>query len=215
MSNIEEGFTGLNIERAASDIEAFDNSAKYAASCIMQSFSQLYNVLNNNWASPIAVEFTTSNSSVINENATLMARTIDNIYQGAVSAAISLARANGSSFPLSPSYRGTGIAYELVPCKDNNNGRVGMNIQNVTVGLDAFDNNIKSALNQLSGVPDGIAFYDPTGNLIGGYHQNIVTFKEKFSELANATSAKLREYIQEEQRKIEEAKQNAASTLSA
>ena len=214
MNNLEEGFIGLNIERAASDITGFDNAAKYATESIMHSFSQLYNVLNNNWASPIAVEFTTSNSEIIIENAGAMARRIDAIYQGAVEAAISLASANGSSFPLSPSMRGTGIPYELIPCKDNLDGRVGMDVEAVKAGLEEFESNIKAALNNLSGVPDGIAFYDPTGNLIGGYHKNIMDFKEKFGDLANSVFAKMSQYIQEEESKITAAKQQAADTLS-
>ena len=218
MNNLEDSkeFLGLNVQQAVKDISFFDNYARSTTNALVGCFATLYEVLNSSWSSPIAVDFTSVNISDINDMAHKIMLEIDNVYMGAVDAAKSLAAANGSSFPLSPSSHGSDkINYELRPCKDSLNGVVGMKTELVKEALDEFSKNISNALDQLASVPDGIAFYDPEGSVIGGYHKSIVKFKSICEELATFTSAKIREFVEQEQSKIEQAKAAATDALNS
>ena len=212
------GLTGLDIERAKHDIETFDSMASTALNNIHNCFYNLYTVLNEHWASPVAVQFTSKNSQQINELNENMATTIAHIVNGAISAAENLSNANGISFPLKSeknfaSATGcTGVPCE--PCKDQLNGVTGMDVEGVKQALNVFRTTAINALEEIVSLPNVIHFYDPNGDMVGEYNRGVDSFKQQYHDLIEQTYTEMRSYIETEADNILLAKQNATQTLN-
>ncbi len=213
-----DGLTGLDIERAKHDIENFDSMASTALMNLHNCFYNLYTYLNEHWASPVAVQFTSKNSQEINELNKNMGTTIAHIVNGAISAAENLAEANGVSFPLKSEKNFAGVTsfsgVPCEPCKDQLNNITGMDAEGVKQAIIIFRRNIMVALDEIDSLPNGIHFYDPSGDMVGGYNRGVDSFKQEYRNLAEQTYTEMKSYIETEADNILLAKQNATQTLN-
>ena len=146
--------------------------------------------------------------------------TISHITDGACDVAISLARANGEELnknyfcflPIKPGETCQG--YLVVTCRDNYNGVTGMDVEGVKNALAIFKTSILACIEKFDNIPNGIAFYDPDGNIVGEYNRGIQNFKSEISDLAGDIYQEINRYISTEADNILLAKQNATQTLN-
>ncbi len=213
------GLTGLDIERAKYDIEEFETLASRSRMDLHNSFYKLYTFLNEHWASPAAVQFTRKNAQEINELNKDMGKTAADIVDGAISVAENLAEANDASFTLRSERnfaRDPGGFYgePCEPCKETLYNITGMDVEGVKEAIKIFRTSINIALDEIDSLPNGIHFYDPNGDMVGGYNRGVDSFKQKYRNLAEQTYSAMRSYIETEADKIFRSKQNATNTLN-
>ena len=214
-----EGFTGINTDQARKDIRFFDNSCFYAHYEFSMTMHHLFDVLSAKWASPKAVEFFNNYIGEILELSSEFRTTYKHIVSGAVAAATQLAVVNGTTFEYGDNTIEAGEiesaygGYE--PCKEELNGQVGMDVEGVKNALGIFDTEVKKVVKAIDSLPEGIAFYDPEGNMVGSYNRNIKDLEVKFTDLFNGMIADLKNAIESESDNILLAKQKATETMSA
>ena len=216
-----EGFTGLNIDRAIQDLENFRTTCGDAGYDIYWSFTPFFRALREKWASPIAKEYTSKAIpeyiNLINEYTT----TYRHILSGAAYAATYLASAHGVSYGKAFDQFERGMTEsdyapdDELPCEDNLDGLVGMATEVVKSILETFKNRMKAALNKFDNIPDGIAFYDPNGELLQIYNKNVNEFKIKFEEMFNKIVTAMTGYIETETENILLAKERSQEEMSA
>lgn len=216
----ENGFTGLNVERVESDIRKFDELAVGFAIHVGGAFGDLYTFLNNHWASPVAAEFTSKNVEDVRDLVQKITTTVHHIEHGAIEAARSLAKANGTTIELDDLYAAnicpgdTGIYHVFEPCRESLNGETGMDVEGVRNALAIFQTAILACLDEIDTIPEGIAFYDPNGDLISEYKRGISNFKKEISDLAGKTYQKLNQFLFTESDNVKMAKQQATQALN-
>ena len=181
-----DGFTGLDVERAKTDIRIFCRQCNVVSTALKNSLYELGNVLDKKWASPVAVEFTKTYNEKLYDLFSEFSTTQAHIESGAVEAARILAKANGLDFSYDMPTIGGGntVSWNVQPfsCKEDINRAVGMDTENVKSALVVFKTKANASLTKLNEIPDGIAFYDPAGQMVGGYNRNISEFKGKFND---------------------------------
>ena len=211
-------FTGINIERAVNDISTFNNKCWEIQAAIRFPLKELFLFLSKHWASPIAKDFSDKIGDRWLEIDSDYITNFKHIVSGAEEAAQSLARANGTNYPqtglnMEP---GQTMPGDPIPAlSDSLNGTTGMDVEGVRNNLGIFKTKIKSALEQFNDLPDGIAFYDPNGDMIGSYSRNIKEFKSTFENLINDIITAIESYLETEADNILLAKQQAIDTMNA
>ena len=213
-----DGFTGLDVERAKADIQRFRIHCGDVVSSFNNSIFDLSHVLSKKWASSVAVEFSDKYNRKLSELFNEFRTTYLHIESGAVEAAGILANANGLDFSYHDETVGTGerreVGSNVFVCYENIDGVVGMDTESVKLALDVFKTQYKSALEELNEIPDGIAFYDPNGQMVGGYNRNVSEFRVKFSELFDEIAKSLEGYIATETDNILLAKEQATQAMN-
>ena len=216
MNNRDNSFEGINVNRARSDITSFYEQSISAADSILSAFSNLFIVLNNAWASPVAVAFSETWSGEINSLNSNLYSNISSITNNAIESANCIASSHGTSLGaiVTPaiSYKSS---YTCSVCKENIGGIVAMNIPKVEAALVDFNNRINTGLEELSYIPNGISIYDNVGNVAGAFSSGVDKFKEQISQMVEVMNTKLSESIEIEKERIESAKEKAVNTLSA
>ena len=214
-----EGFTGLDVKRAEKDINTFEYMAHRTFINLYAAFYEFYKFLNHHWASQVAFEFTSKNSQEINELNDKMLTSINHIVNGASVSAEQLAKVIGVSLNLmiDDNFAGVKSTYGLPcePCKEVLNGVVGMDTEGVKQSLFIFRTSYMAALEELDAIPEGIHFYDPNGDLVGGYNRGIRSFKQEYQELANNLYTDMKKFIESDTDNILLAKEKAVDTLNA
>ena len=214
-----DGFTGLNIEQANTEIQDFMSKTFEIKHDFEKCFKTLFEVLNKKWASSNAKSYTNQTIPEICELHANYWNTILHIIHGACDAANYLAEANGASFT---QYFGSIEAgfenesnLELSPCNAEINGAVGMDLASVKMAVEFFSRDTKTIISKLNVVPKKISFYDANGDLLSTYDRNVTEFIKQFSVLFDKIERALRLYLQSEQDNILLAKENATNTMSA
>ena len=216
---MNSNLTGLDVKRAEDDIRSFDCSCAQVGNDLHDSFLNLYAWLRKHWASDNAVAYTTTNIKEINETTDDFLTTKLHILDGAVDAASNLARANGMSFNMSLYNREPGTKYTSynidLPCSASINGVSGIDVEGAKIVLTTFELQMRKALAELDALPDGIAFYDPDGTMIGKYDRNLKEFKTKFESLLSSMKADITGYLDTEVNNVLLAKEKAVDSMTA
>ena len=210
------GFTGINRERARSDILSFDDAACHALVVCHNTLDRFFSVLAKEWASPIAKAYTEQVEKDEEKLFNSYWNELENIISGAYEAANHLLNSNGEE-PLAEERNNGNYIFKLFPfhlftCKDSNDGKVGMG-NGVRIALDLFKTQYVSALDCIDDLPEGISFYDPDDKLLATYNNNLKKFKQRYKELFDYVAKEMDGHIKNEADKIEIAKERAVDTL--
>ena len=191
-----DGFTGLNVDRARYDIENFYLRAEMAYKSCVECFIDFFHYLEEYWASPVAKEVTTPMHRQAGDFLLKFYDEKNSIVEKAVAAASTLAAANGVSVAFEPvgygsGYGGKSILQDVFPCDESKgDGVVGMNVEAVNALLKTFESRALYASYDIEEVPEGIALYDPDGNLLRTYNSNIKKMREEFETLYESIVSK-------------------------
>ena len=218
-----DGFTGLDVQRAKNDIMNFYNSCHEAHDYVFRALDELGDVLHKKWASPIAQEFVRKYNSEYTNIIIEYYDTYEHILSGANDAARALAKSNGIDFNADMeilSYIIPGRKSETddfqrpFTCSSDINGAVGMDVEGVRLALDTFKTYHKGLPELFDNIPEGIAFYDPNGEMIGSYNRIVKGFKEKFLTLFDEIESDLTGYLETETDNILLAKEQATQAMN-
>ena len=213
-----DGFTGLDIAQAKSDILSFHHAGLNAVKMFDTCMANLFSTLSIKWASPNAKEFSHNKIEKIRSLRDQALTSLAHIASGACEAAAALARANGVDFDksfISVEAGATyGFATDIPECKEELNGVIGMDTESVRIALMSFKEEASHAITAFQEMPGQIAFFDPAGNMITAYNRNIKEYGEQAEELINELSADIEGYISTETDNILLAKQNATQTMN-
>ena len=211
----EEGFTGLDVDRAIKELDNFHDCCKETEVTFINTFTDLFQILYLKWASPNAVWFTNEQIPIISEEITNFINTYNRILSGANLAAATLASAHGSAMPIIYSPSTVQFALDVNKCEENKNGVTGMAKEDVKNALDTFVTEKNRALEMLRRIPLGISFYDPAGHLLSTYNKGVNEFIERFDQIIITLTSTLATYMETEINNILLAKQKAEETLAA
>lgn len=213
-----ENITGLNIERAKSDIQDFYGATEFAYKTCVESFVDFFYELYLSWASPVAKEFTTTMHSRAYSFLLDFYHEKEEIVEKSVAAANTLATSNGTSFSFEPGfgsgYSGENILSDVFPCEEELNGVVGMDISAVKTILNTFESRAETAMIEIDSIPEGIALYDPEGNLLSSYNSNIKRLRSELEEILNSIVSKINECTTTEMNVVLRAKEQATATMN-
>lgn len=216
-----EGFTGLDIQRAVYDIVDFYNSCDNLTLDINHCVREFFDVLNKKWASPNALAITKNLISKINETYAGFITNFKHILSGACEAGRILAASHDADasrfnlgFDVESGYVSNAVTDAKV-CEETLNGVTGMDTQGVKIALDLFVKDAKDIVRVMSNLPQGIAFYDPEGNMLTTYNRNITNHCNMFSALFEDIRIQVVNAINTETDNILLAKQQAQDAMSA
>lgn len=212
-----EGFTGINIESAHSQIEVFAEMGSSASLELTNAIDSFFDDLSTKWASPKAVEFSGMYRVSLCDLRDELNITLKHKIHGCNDAAASLANANGATWTNvdNPFENYAGGVFVGTPLKEEIDGVVGMAVDNVKVIRDIFKTQMEKVTGILSEIPKTIDFYSPDGSLVTTYATGIESINSKMSELISSTLTSINTAIDEESDNVLLAKQNASDTLAA
>ena len=210
-----DGFTGIDRERAKNDIDNFFDETEWIHRHLRDGCQDLFQCLKDNWAGPNAVTDTQILSSRYKDFLTRFANRGQGICEGATEAANKLLEACGEE----PIY--TRIYSEFYAFVDDfpncevklPDGRTGMAKETVGQMLDFFVKQANLQVGRMFNLPRQIAFYDPEGNLVETYDNNIGEFVEEARQLIDDTNTTLKTDIEGEQEDLTIAQKEAQDIL--
>lgn len=207
-------FTGFNPTQAKNEVETLKGVIRAANRDLWQLFGGIDINLKEIWASPKAVEFGSTYAPQISELCTTYANNGTTIISNAVRAIGTIARANGSSCVIDPE--------EIIAFTANNNfkeekdGVVGMNVAQVELYLQEFDNKLKTFYNDFSRLEEmDISLFDPSGSLKAAFKAMLTSFETSFNETIEAIKKAINTATTTEINTVRLAKESAASEMAA
>ena len=211
-----DGFTGLNIEQARSQIENFAETGFAVWLSLAYTSGEFMGELSKKWASPNAVAFSSDfnikMTALLSELSTQVIKKVD----GSNDAGRILARVNGAN------WNDAGGSYTSLmkqdanlntSCKENLNGVTGMDTENVKLLKDIFKARIDKILESLTAMPRAIEFYSTDGTLMSAYSTGIDEIETKVRELCDETNSSISSYIETEVNNILMAKNSAEQSM--
>ena len=213
-----DGFTGLDIVKAKSDLINFNTSTKNITSVYADTVMNFFDDLAKKWGSPNAVIFCNDYVNRLRESVNNLSTQLMHVVNGAVSAAQTIARSNGSTFSvdIEEVYAGK-VAEELsvMPvCSESVNGVTGMAVENVKIIRDTFVTKTNEVITSLGNLPKGIAFYSTDGSLLNTYNTGIDTQVDGIKKEIDSVIKSLNSYIDTEANNILLAKQQANDMMA-
>jgi len=213
-----DGITGIDRDRAKNDIMKFDADAAHALVVCHDTLDSFFSVLANRWASTNAKTFTEGVEKEEENIFNSYWNELERIISGAYEAANILLRSLGE-VPLNEErnfqdYMFILFPFHLFTCKEEINGKVGMDTESVRTALATLKTKYNSAIDCIDDLPTGISFYDPDGELVDTYNSGLKSFKQKFKDVFDEVIKKMDEYITTETENIELAKEQAQDSLS-
>lgn len=206
-------FTGFDPTLAKSNIDSFESSAKEAYSTCSKAFYDLKTGLLETWCSPKAVEFSEKYADKIGSVLVTFMSSYNIILANAERAYNTIALANGySTIAVRPTnYSMTKYEFNL---RSEKYGIVGMNIMQVKLLLESFNNDVKKVFEMLDELPMDIAFYDPEGAQVQAYKDEITKLKAKIFDVMTLINTDIKSAIETESNDIRLAKEQATQTLN-
>ena len=210
-----EAFTGLNIGKVDYDFENLAHEFSDLFYAYEGTMNHLFDALNTYWASPKAVEFSNTFIPKIKGLIGNVEKEFLHIQEGAINAASHIASANGLCYAHGLYYFNMIDIERVTACKESLDGQVGMDIEKVEDALNTYSGECQTVLERIDSLPEGIAFYDPEGKMVGAYNKNIKDMKVKFTDLFDGITSAINNAITTESATIFAAKQKATETLNS
>ena len=213
-----DGFTGLDVIRAKREIENFDVLFQKVYQGLHDETYSFFYELTKKWASPNAKAFSEKHGYLFGNLLHKINISRKHIINGAVSAAITLAHANGMEFyyeteTITEAERNDTLAQPYPICKDNIDGAVGMATENVRILADLFNRKMNAYIKEINNLPKTISFYSPDGSLVNAYETSIDKFANDYTSELNSSMSDLIKLMGEEENNIRMAKNEAQSIL--
>ena len=212
---MSEGMTGLNPTQAKIDIEETQSAIKNVASMLNDSGRELFETLEKNWCSPVAVEFSNKYSGKLYEvTVTNIEHAADKIATMAKEAYNELATAHQIglldveeySYPSIYTYFGKLMSVDA-------ENTVGMNVEKVKAAMIDYQKGVNQALEALDEVPTNIALYDPEGEVQSTYTSTINKVKEDLNSTVNAMMTELENNTNTETNTVIHAAEKTTTTV--
>ena len=227
MSNDRSGFTGIDGQRAAKDINSYYEEAYSLLSDYISNFRLFADFLEKKWASQTAFYYSKTLTSEINSILHEYYNELMHIVHGAEDAANILLESNGEEklhFDLANTVwadstgnhgEGHGIPHDIdFQCFQNLDGLVGMDTAGVKVELQNYKTKVSSIIASFDSLPNGISFYDPEDKLVDTYDRNLSAFKQKFQNFFDDFVLNMSNYVETEKDNIELAKVQAEQAMA-
>ena len=210
-----DGFTGIDRERAKYDIDMFFDETEWVHRHLRDRCQDLFQCLKDNWASPNAEIITKELSSNYKDFLIRFANKGQGICEGATEAANKLLAACGED----PIY--TRIYSEFYSLVDDfpisgrtlPNWKTVMAKETVRQMLYHFVGQANLQVDRMGNLPRQIAFYDPEGNLVETYDNNIGEFIEESRQLIDDTNTILTSNVEGETENLEIAQKEAQDIM--
>ena len=208
------GFTGLDINQAASNIAAFEEAMKAAATLIKNGGSALFDTLHDNWYSDKAVEFSTNYSGrLYEETVTLIEQSSDSLADQAIAAVNTMSTANGGPSLPRKSLTYPSIEYTFGFLDSTGPNGVGMNIDVVGNALQEFMSVVESTKSAIDSVPSDIALYDKSGYLKQTFKDVVAKIKSSITTVTDEVTKALQTALDEQMQELHKATGNASDAL--
>ena len=210
-----DGMTGLSPEVAKKNIETFYGEYSAAEGHLFETFQVLFMGLKDLWASPKAAEFANTYTPRINDVLSESRSGVCTVVKNAVRAYNTVSRSHGggtmdTDFLWETPFKGD---YKLLESKD---GIVGMNVMQVRLLLDEFNNNISDlVMSRFNELPWDIALYDPNGEQKAAYTSSIKNILDHITNVVVDIRNDLNGYMETEENTILLAKQQSTETMNA
>ena len=215
-------FTGFNPVQAKADIDIFVQQATGAGASMCSAYADLYSQLEENWCSQNAKIFgdavAQETTNLFNEYKTC----IKGVYANAVSAYNNVASVNGvptiaedGNASISSLESSMDSLSGMKLKEANNQGAVGMNINNVRETKDAFISASNDAMAKLDEISAGIALYDDDSAQQEAFRTTVKELSAKFKVLNDAITKAIDTQVSEAATGTQQAATQASETLSA
>lgn len=176
--------TGINIDKATSDLNNFRDAADAIVSKLAEASNTFADVIIHNWASPKAKEFAETYTYKLIDLFVKPKEVFNRLLEDAAIAAYRMAKTHGADFDSSryialptTMFYGYGSLDEVVEVSPN--GETGMNIPVVSEALTAFEASVNEALAEMDTLPQDIAIYDESGDIRATFADRVNSAKEK------------------------------------
>ncbi|MBQ3306570.1 MAG: hypothetical protein IJG68_00095 [Bacilli bacterium] len=192
------GFTGVNIEEATRNLDAFREAREQIVDKLVNAQDKFGTDIVHNWSSPKAVEFASSYGDKMTDIFLKPQIILDGILEAAAFGVMEMARSNGVSFDASrysamPTGRmsGANVLFSVKP--EAPNGTVGMNTAEVKNAIATFSADINDALALMDNLPREIALYDEKGALAATFDEKVANAKSSVNEIVSEVLSSINE----------------------
>lgn len=209
-----DGFTGIDRDRAEEDIHNFDYEAICVLCSLNNKFGGFLEFLSQNWASPNAETYTKKLGNDMHEIVDEFSNKELGFVGGAYRAANHLLEANGET-PIKEFYNTGYHRTDYKICGTTLDNKTGMDTGAVTDELSAFNMTMSGWYKELADLPDGIAFYDPDGELVEVYKSGLSLFKSRVTDLVDPLIKDMNGFVDNEAHVIFTSKKKAADEIPA
>ena len=210
----ESNFTGIDRKRAEDDIHEFDGMAVHLLCFFNSVFDDFLLLLSQNWASPNAETYTKQLGNDMHDILHEYDVKEYNFVKGAYNVANKLLLANGE-VPLGELYDTSYNETNYATCGLELDNKTGMDTGAVTDELSAFNMTMSAWYKELADLPDGIAFYDPDGELVEVYKSSLCLFKSRVTDLVDPLIKDMNGFVDNEAHVIFTSKKKAADEIPA
>ena len=214
-------FTGLNPLVAQSNISEFEDQGLVIYYNLSYYNKLFIDSLASVWFSPKAVEFGATYVPKIYNAEEETKVLVNNTIVDCVAAYNAMAESQGiASCPdthigiVDKSNQGTNANYEHI--KDiSGDGAVGMDVEKVRAYQEEYRNNINSIKGELDNFPLSIAFYDPQGELLAAFTNQVKHIKEELDRIYEDMAASITAALEVEQKITVNGAREAATAMTS
>ena len=207
-----DGFTGLDIGKARSQLQNFNDMAYDGFYKIYNAAQTFLQEIGKNWASPNAVSFSNDFSSKFSSILSDFQTKVYHAINGCNAAGRALANANGASWSDVSCTLSSDCSFGA-GCSETLNGATGMVVDNVKTFRDELKANIESGVETVSFMPRAIDFYSTDGSLVSAYSTGIDKIAEAIKSACDEEYNIISGYIDTETNNIMIAKNSAEESM--
>lgn len=209
------GFYGLNPEQAVQNINQFWESISAVALDFNKAGMKLFDDLRDGWFSPQASEFSGRFSPELYKNTFALVTTKGaQIANAAVAAYNAMAEANGLP-PISNQYSEASDSGDFgYLSRADERGAVGI-LANLNEIVNQYSTDATNCLNALDNVPLEFSVFDPAGNIVASYQQNVANIKKVVNSTVEAMVNELQNKADETVGRVTTAAQKSADSFSS
>ena len=214
MASNGDGFTGINVTAARSQLETLNEMA-------YEAYNKIYNGVNNfleeslkKWGSPNAVNFSDTLKKSYSDFLMNFANEVYNSISSINSSAQTLAKNNGASWSDVDCTLRRDCSFNI-GLQSSVDGIVGMAVDQMRILRDVLKSSIDQGMEMISYLPKSISFYSADGSLLEAYSTGIDELIEEITSKNSVVFQTIDQLLETETNNVLLSKEKAASTLRA